>query len=181
MRTLVLLTVLFFAVAIKAQTLIPINSADFTQGNRIAHNIYLADSLPKSKWSLSRYNSISTSFTFFKGGNASIISAPMGLQLNRMLNNNLYAFANIAVVPAYINFNHAFISTCNNKMNTGSVFRGPNHLGLYSAASMGLMYINNNKTFSISGSVSVENSNIPPLLVYPVNTTVQMPYGRTNR
>ena len=113
---------------------------------------------------------LSTSFTFFKGGNATIVAAPLGLQLNRRLNDNLYAFANVSVAPAYINFNRSFINTDFNKANQSNPFRS-NSFGMYSSASLGLMYINDNKTFSISGSLSVEKNNSPLLPYYPINNT----------
>ena len=181
MRKILLMTFLLSVAALKAQTVIPAGIAGFTPGERIANNIYTDDSLSKKKWFFSRYSGISTSFTFFKGGNATIVSAPMGFQLNRRLNDNLYAFANIAVAPAYVNFNHSFIQARSGKTNPGSIFSGADHLGVYSAASMGLMYINNEKTFSISGSISVEKSNIPLLSTYPSSTPGLIPISRPIR
>jgi len=180
MRTILLIVVLLSFATIKAQTVAPLPIAGYTPG-RFANNIHLGDSLSTKKWSFSRYSGISTSFTFFKGSNATIVSAPMGLQVNRMLNNNLYAFGNIVVAPAYTNFNRSFITTGFNKTNPGNMFPGPNSLGVYSAASMGLMYINNDKTFSISGSISIEKSSYPMLPLYPTNTSRPIPFHPANR
>jgi hypothetical protein len=180
MRTILLIVVLLSFATIKAQTVASLPIAGYTQG-RFANNIYLGDSLSTKKWSFSRYSGISTSFTFFKGGNATIVSAPMGLQVNRMLNNNLYAFGNIVFAPAYTNFNHSFITTGFNKNNPGNMFSGQGSLGVYSAASMGLMYINNDKTFSISGSISIEKSSYPLLPFYPTNNSKPIPFHSANR
>jgi hypothetical protein len=111
--------------------------------------------------------------SFFKGGNASVFSAPMGLQLDRRLNNNLYAFANVTVAPSYISINPSYLS-CLNKNLTNSPFN-QNSFGLYPAASFGLMYINDAKTFSISGSISAERSMYPGVPYYPMNGRTQSP------
>jgi hypothetical protein len=87
----------------------------------------------------------------------------MSLQLNRRLNNNLYAFAGVSAAPAYINFNRAFLSPGIDKLNPANGFKS-NGFGLYSRADLGLMYINDARTFSISGSVGVERSGNPVLL-----------------
>ncbi len=117
------------------------------------------------KWSLHKYAGISASYSFFNGGNASVISAPIGLQLNRQLNNNLYAFAGISAAPSYINFNRAFMNTDLNKINSGN-------LALYSRFEAGLMYVNDQRTFSISGSISVDRSSFP---VYPYYNRTGLP------
>lgn len=181
MRIILLITVLLSAATLRAQTFIPAGLVGYSPGNAFANNIYNGDSLSQKKWSFSRYSGISSSFAFFKGGTATIISAPMVFQLNRRLNNNLYAFANIAVAPAYTNFSSSYINTRFNKTNTGGLFSRQNRLGIYSSASMGLMYINNDKTFSISGSISVEKSTYPLLPVYPINASKPATFNPANR
>lgn len=114
------------------------------------------------KWLLYKYGGISASYGFFNGGNASIISAPVGLQLNRRINNNLYAFAGIAAAPAYINFNRSFIQADVNKNMQGINRYNTSGFSMYSKFEAGLMYINDAKTFSISGSIGVYNSSNPP-------------------
>jgi hypothetical protein len=111
----------------------------------------------KKKWSLHKYAGISASYSFFNGGNASVFSAPVGLQLNRQLNNNVFAFAGISAAPSYVNFSRSFINADIKKYNTNS-------LGLYSRFEAGLMYVNDARTFSISGSIGVERNSFP---VYP--------------
>ena len=175
MRTIILMALILSVTALKAQTVLPLSFYDYTQRANFANNIHQGDSRSEKKWSFSSYSSISTSFSFFKGGNATIVSAPMGLQLNRRINNNLYAFANVSVAPAYVNFNRSFISTDINKANPYSGNSGSNSFGMYSSASLGLMYINDAKTFSISGSFSVERSSYPMLPYYPINNTKPNP------
>ncbi|MEJ7680097.1 MAG: hypothetical protein WKG06_20000 [Segetibacter sp.] len=45
-------------------------------------------------------------------------------------------------------------------MNSNSSFKS-SALGIYSRAELGLQYINDERTFSISGSVGVERSSFP--------------------
>jgi len=44
------------------------------------------------------------------------------------------------------------------------LFKYNNGLGVYSRAELGLMYVNDAKTFSVSGSIGVQRSSYP---VYP--------------
>src|SRR5882762_7676380 len=110
MRIVFTLIILIVAISLKAQTYIPLNFMDYTHRAAYANHNRFKDSTADKKWFLSAYNSFSTNFIFYKGGNATVLSAPVGLQLNRILNKNLYAFAGVSAAPAYINFNNAFLS-----------------------------------------------------------------------
>ena len=175
MRTILVLFVLIFSVALKAQTSLPLSFMDYTQRQTFSNNIHVNDITGNKKWSLSKYSGISTSFSFFRGGNATVIAAPLGLQINRRLNNNLYAFAGVSVAPAYINFNNSFLIANGNKTGINNARFNSNGFGIYSRAEMGLMYINDQKTFSISGSIGIERSSYP---AFPYN---QMNAARPNR
>src|SRR3712207_1698471 len=115
------------------------------------------DSAFKKKWFVSKYTGLSTSFSFFKGGSASVFSVPVALQLNRRLNNNLYAFAGITAAPSYVNLRSSFLNTDFSKTGRQNSFNQAG-LGLYSRAELGLQYINDDRTFSISGSIGIERS-----------------------
>jgi hypothetical protein len=154
---LVLLLLLSF-ISMKAESQLVYSGMNYSQRNAFSPFNAMRDSnMARSKWSLHKYAEISIGYGFFNGGGASVFSAPVGLQLNRRLNNNLYAFAGISAAPAYVNFSRSFVNADIKKMNT-------NNLYLYSRFEAGLMYINDEKTFSISGSISVDRSNYP---VYP--------------
>jgi hypothetical protein len=169
MRTILLFAILLSAVSLKAQVFVPAGIAGYSPVTGFNHGVHFnGDSLSKSKWSFNRYSGLSTSFIFSKAGSASVISAPMGLQVNRLLTNNLYAFANVTVAPAYVNFNRSFINNGFNKIASANGLYSPNKLGVYTAASMGLMYVNDARTFSISGSISVEKGSNAFLPLYPV-------------
>lgn len=111
------------------------------------------------KWFVSKYMGISTSAGFYNGSMSTIFFAPIGLQLNRKINSNWYAFAGISATPAYIGFNHSFISANTNKFMQPNSLNSVGNFNMFPKAELGLMYINDQKTFSISGSISVEKSN----------------------
>lgn len=135
-------------------------------GNGFLHPIPSHDSSVHSKWSFSKYAGVSTGHSFFEGGNASFVSVPVGIQLNCQLNTNLYAFAGLSAAPAYMNFNSTFIPKTDKTI--GSFFTKGNNLGLYSRAELGLMYVNDAKTFSISGSIGMERNSMPVYYPAPV-------------
>jgi hypothetical protein len=125
----------------------------------------LALSPTDHKWYLTKYAGLSAGSIFFHGA-TNFLAAPVGLQLSRPLNNNLYAFAGISAAPVIFNVNRLFTDPALNPSYPG--INRPNGYGLSvnSRVEMGLMYINDAKTFSISGSFGVERSSYP---VYPVN------------
>lgn len=164
----ILFIVIFFSfTVVKSQTIFPFSGPGISFVNSpLIPPIH--DSLSKSKWSLSTYSGLSTSISFFNGGNATIFAAPMGIQLNRRLNNNLYAFANVAVAPAFISLTPSLITTGNNKNYLANPFT-PNSFNVYPSVSLGLMYVNDARTFSISGSISAERSSYPIFPYYQGN------------
>lgn len=157
----------------KAQMNLPVSQLNYTPGlftpdfNQDHHQI--TDSSHSAhqsdhKWYFSKYAGISVGFSSFAGG-TSFISAPLRLQLTRSLTNNVYAFAGVSATPVFFNMNHFATSGFN------SNYPGMNHsnmygLGVNPSVYAGLMYINDAKTFSISGSFGVERGSYP---VYPSN------------
>jgi hypothetical protein len=160
MRSLLLIAFLFIGASVDAQTFLPGGFMNNSYRGSAAANINFNDSASSKKWFISKYSGLSTTFSFFKGGNATVISAPMGLQLNRRINNNVFAFAGVSVAPAYVNFNSSFMNSGFNKLNANNSFKSSS-LGIYSRAELGLMYVNDERTFSISGSVGIERNSFP--------------------
>src|SRR3978361_708954 len=116
---ILIITVLF--ITSKAQTVLPGNLQNGMHENIfVPKNMY--DSSAQKKWFLTKYTGITAGYSFFRGGNASVIAAPVGLQLNRRLNNNFYAFGGVSIAPAYVNFNHAFLYTDINKSSAVNSF-----------------------------------------------------------
>jgi hypothetical protein len=161
MRILFVFMILIFSVSVKAQNILPGSYMDHTQQHLFADNSHLKDSVREKKWSVSKYLGISTSIGFFNGGNATVLAVPVGIQINRRLTNNWYAFAGVSAAPSYVNFNHSFLSANTNKLGQPYNFLQSSRLGMYSRAELGLMYTNDQKTFSISGSIGIERSSYP--------------------
>jgi hypothetical protein len=181
MRLIIILALVLSASTLQAQRFFPGSFIDNSYRGSFANNFNRNDSAAKKKWSFSKYTGISTSFTFFKGGNATVVSAPIGLQLNRRLNNNLYAFAGVSVAPSYINFNQSFMTSDFSKTGQNSPFFKSANLGIYSRAELGLQYVNDEKTFSISGSIGVERSSYPMPVYNQMNNTRLNPVISSNR
>jgi len=141
----------------KAQTHLPIpNHPLLNDSNFSAH-----------KWRLTPYAGF-TAGTIFWAGNTSFISAPVGLQLSRPLNKNLYGFAGVSIAPAFFSFNRLFTQPVLDLSYPGHYLPMGNGFSLNSRVEAGLMYINDAKTFSISGSIGVDRTSYP---VYPTNRT----------
>lgn len=170
MRFLLLCCILFFTVAAGAQT--SLSAIDHIQHSGFENNnVYPPGHLSGKKWFVTRYSGLSTGFSFFNGGSANFVSVPLGLQLNRRLNNNFYAFAGVSAAPSYIHFNRTFRSFADNKVNPGNNLLRSGAFDMYSRAELGLMYINDDRTFSISGSIGVQRSSYPLFPFQAVNTT----------
>jgi hypothetical protein len=151
-RSILFAAILISTVAVKAQSPLSFGSANgmqpaFRHFGQVADTNHL-----RKKWFVTKYAGISSGFVAFNGGSGAFLSAPVGLQLNRQLTNNIYAFAGVSAAPSYFQYNSAFYQPGMYKYNN---FVNPGNFGTYSAAHMGLMYINNDRTFSISGSIGV--------------------------
>ncbi|GAA3951255.1 hypothetical protein GCM10022209_55630 [Chitinophaga oryziterrae] len=138
--------------AVKAQTTSSFGAMNGTQ-SAFKHPQQLNDtSNIHKKWFVTKYAGVSSGFVAFKGGSSSFLSVPLALQVNRQLTNNLYAFGSVSIAPYIFRYNSVpyqpAISKNNSLMQT-------NNFTTYSDAKIGLMYINNEKTFSISGSIGV--------------------------
>jgi hypothetical protein len=166
MRTAVLFLLLFLTTRLTAQTSFNRSAYQNAYRSGFVSAVPFSDSTTKRKWTLTRYSALSASYTFFKGGQASIISAPMGLQLNRRLTDHVYAFANATVAPAYVNIVRPFTRGNFGKEGSTNFLATPGKLGMYSSASLGLMYVNSEKSFSVSGSISVERGSYPLVPYY---------------
>jgi hypothetical protein len=107
------------------------------------------------KWFVTKYTGVSTGFVAFKGGSSSFLSVPLALQVTRQLTNNLYAFGGVSMTPYVFRYNNVPFQPVINKHNS---LMQTNNFAAYSDAKIGVMYINNERTFSISGSIGVSKS-----------------------
>lgn len=101
-------------------------------------------------WQLKPYASVEAGALFYRGGGLSYLSAPMGVMLARPLSNNVAAFSSLSVAPTVFSMN-AYPLQSPNQYN----------LGLSTRLEGGLIYTNDARTFSISGSISVERGSYP--------------------
>jgi hypothetical protein len=115
-------------------------------------------------WQLRPYGSLSAGYIFW-GGGISYVSAPVGVIAYRPLSTNFTAFGAAAVAPTVFDFNRF----------AGQPMPGNNLTGLGVNASVtgGLIYTNEAKTFSISGSISVERGSSPVYFQNRTNNTKQ--------
>ena len=173
MRLLLVMAIVIVSASAKAQTVLPLSFADYMQRQAFVRHNNFADSSSHKKWFFSKYISLATGLNFYRGTTATFVAAPVGIQLNRRLTNNLYAFAGVSAAPAYVSFNRAVFTSGANKQFSGNSFLQPNNFGLYSRAELGLMYINDAGTFSISGSIGIERNNYSMYPVYPNNNSRQ--------
>jgi hypothetical protein len=162
-----------FFLSAKAQTYFPGASIGFMQpiplpGSHGTPN----DNLQNKQWYFTKYAGVSAGFGYFYGGGGSYIAVPVGVQLNHPLNNNLTAFAGASVAPTFLSFNSAFVNPTASKYYPGSYLPNTYSFGMSSRVEMGLMYTNDDKTFSISGSIGIERSTYP---IYPVQAAPSAP------
>jgi hypothetical protein len=162
---------LFSFLSSMAQTHLPVSSVNFSQSLFFPGYQIIGDSNQlNQKWFFSKYAAISTGAFFYNGGGGTFLSAPVGLQLNHPLNNNLIAFAGVSAAPAFFNYNSLYTDPVFSKSYPGSYPTSPYGFGFNSRVDIGLMYINDARTFSISGSIGVERGTYP--VYYPTNRVV---------
>lgn len=180
MRVIPIFILLICSIGLKAQTYTSLGSMSYMQPGMFGSSPYSFENPGNKKWFVSKYASVSAGYSFSRFGSFSYLSAPIGLQLNRKLNNNVYAFAGVSVNPTYINFNQPIPLSGNNKSFYGSSMYGPNSFGIYPRAELGLMYINDDKTFSISGSISVQRGGYSTFPYQQMQTAKQPQALRSN-
>jgi hypothetical protein len=167
MRILLFLVLMLSFIVIKAQNTTTLSPALATGNSFSTAKIPYQDSLSSQKWFFTTSAGFYTGITFNKYGAADLFATPLSIQLNRRLNNNLYAFANVSAAPAFINLTSVLYSQGLNKLYSFNPSM-PNRFGIISSASVGLMYVNDAKTFSISGSIGTYRT-LGPGLPYITN------------
>lgn len=152
-RFIVFAAFILFAVAAGAQS--PLSFGAYRPFRQAADTSYL-----HKKWFLSKYMGLSTGF--FTGG-GSFLMAPVGVQINRELNKNMFAFAGVSAAPTYFHINNLFYQPVPTK---NGQFMNVNSFNVQSSVYMGLMYVNDERTFSISGSIGVSRRNFNPYVPF---------------
>lgn len=173
-RTILFAAILMSGMAVKAQVASSFGAMNGT-GSAFIHPQQVSDTNNiHKKWFVTKYVGVSTGFISFGGRGSSFLSVPLALQVNRQLTNNLYAFGGVSVAPYIFNNNRAPYQNAGYKNNS---FMQSNNITTWSDAKIGVMYINNERTFSISGSIGVSrgnyNYNSYSPVYAPVNSPVQ--------
>jgi hypothetical protein len=165
----ILLPMTFLGAA--AQTHLPVNPRGYGfspwQPTMFLPSFNNADT--KNKWQLKPFAGVSAGYIFLNGG-ISYISAPAGLALFRPLNTNWTAYGAATVTPAFFNINRLSTLPVTDPNYRGYPFSRGYGLGLTPGIQGGLIYTNDAKTFSISGSVRFEQNNYP--VYYPSNRVI---------
>jgi hypothetical protein len=156
MRILLAILTSATLVSAKAQTHLPITPYSLQDTGKLNY-----------KWQLRPFASLSAGYIFLNGG-ISYLSAPAGLMLFRPLNKNVTAFAALSAAPTVFSVNSLYTYPAHTPSYPGNTFSNRYGLGLNARVEGGLIYTNDAKTFSISGSVGIGRDSYP---VYPVNRT----------
>jgi hypothetical protein len=160
LSTILLTTFLSATAFLSTQAQLPLLAPGFSPP------LTLTSTDPTQKWQLRPYASLQAGYTFFHGG-ISYLSVPAGVALLHPLNKNFSAFAGISAAPVAFSIARLYTDPAVNASNPGN-FSRPYGLGLNAGVQAGLIYTNDAKTFSISGSVQLERGSYP---IYPSNTT----------
>jgi hypothetical protein len=174
MRTFLTILVSLAVVSAKAQSPLPVGALRPVNTPYLAGAPYpIGAPLPtrdsgtsiSHQLQLRPYASISTGYIFLNRG-ISYFSAPVGLALVYPINRNISAFAGVSASPVVFSVNQL-----NNYPNSN--FSRSYNFGWNARVEGGLMYTNDAKTFSISGSVGVERGSYPGYPAYRTNTKRQ--------
>src|SRR3984957_7979992 len=114
------------------------------------------------------YASVSAGYLFL-GAGISLLPAPVGLVAYRALSHNFTGFAGVTVAPTVFNMSRLYTDQLVNPAYPGNRFTG---VGVNAGIQGGIIYTNDAKTFSISGSISVERGSYP-VYVAPRNNPVK--------
>ena len=161
---------LVIQLSLKAQTHLPVITSGYALWSPFpAFNPFYGIPNSNQKFYFNTYSGVSAGYSYYNGAGASYLSVPLGVQLTHPLNNNIYAFAGASIGPTLYNLNQSVPNPYFNSSYPGGAIPNTYGMGLNSRVELGLMYMNDAKTFSISGSIGVERSSFP---VYPSNRPV---------
>jgi len=169
MRILLSLLILTTFLSTQAQSYLPGHSLalGYTPWQPFVPSIALGNSDLSKKWEVRPYASLQMGYAFFHGG-VSYLSVPVGVALFHPLSNNISAFAGISAAPVAFSMSRLYTDPAAN-----GNFSRPYGLGLNAGVQAGLIYTNDAKTFSISGSVELQRGSYPVYQPARTNTKKQ--------
>ncbi len=160
MRILLSVLILTTFLSTKAQSFLPGQglALGYIPWQPFMPSIALGSSDLSKKWEVRPYASLQAGYAFFNGG-VSYLSAPAGVALFHPLNKNFTAYAGVSAAPVAFSMNRLYTDPAANGLYSGNYSRYG--LGLNAGVQAGLIYTNDAKTFSISGSVELQRSSYP--------------------
>ena len=169
MRILLSILILTTFLSAKAQSYLPGHSLalGYTPWQPFVPSIALGNSDLSKKWEVRPYAGLQMGYAFFNGG-VSYLSVPAGVALFHPLNKNITAFAGVSAAPVAFSMSRLYTDAAAN-----ANFSRPYGLGLNAGVQAGLIYTNDAKTFSISGSVELERGSYPVYQPARANTKNQ--------
>ncbi|HEV2354636.1 MAG TPA: hypothetical protein VGR89_10350 [Puia sp.] len=155
MRTVLTILALSVFLSTQAQThLLPVSGWGYAPWQPFVPYSAMTAPNPNHTFQLRPFSSVSAGY-WFLGGGVSYLSAPIGLVLYRPVNNNFTAFGTATLAPTVFHVSSFYNVPLANPANNFTNF------GVTAGVSGGLIYTNDARTFSISGSVSVERGSYP--------------------
>jgi hypothetical protein len=153
----------------KAQSYLPGHglALGYTPWQPFVPSVALGSSDLSKKWEVRPYAGLQAGYAFFHGG-VSYLSVPAGVALFHPLNKNISAFVAISAAPVAFTMNRLYTDPAAN-----GNFSRPYGLGLNAGVQAGLIYTNDAKTFSISGSVEMQRGSYPVYQPTRTNTKNQ--------
>ncbi len=167
MRSILLLCLLFSFSVGWSQSL-PEGGILSTPGDRIAPSEMTVQYRAKEpKWFVTSGVNVVSAISFYHRTPTSWLAIPASIQLNHRLSDHWYAFANLSASPIYQSLLPAGGILSNKSLFANPL--NPRGLGVYSAATIGVYYTNEARTFSISGSLSTSRGYSPFMGISPLN------------
>ena len=170
MRILLVILASATVLCAQAQTHLPIFGGGF--GFTPLQAVPLADGFDNyvktNKWQLKPSTGLSAGYIFYNGG-ISYVSAPLALTLYHPLTNNITAFGGVYAAPTVFSVRSLYATPPMNGKFSGNPFSQSYGLGINAGIQGGLMYTNDAHTFSISGSVMIQQGSVP--VYYPSQGT----------
>lgn len=122
-------------------------------------DVRLLDSTVPKKWFVSSYTSLSAGFIGFKGGSASYIAAPIGIQLNRALNNKWTAFGGVSMTPVLLTHHSMQAASSAKGFPNSFMSANLNRFTVNPAAYLGANYTSGNHSFQVEARIVFDRGN----------------------
>ncbi len=122
------------------------------------NKLVAASHVANPKWSFHTFNGLGFAPGAWRGSYTNAFSASMGMQVNRHINKNLFAFAGVNASPVYTSLRETFLRTDLGKASFNHGFMRSNNFSLYQQVQLGFGYVNDARTFQISGSIGVQKN-----------------------